>query len=104
MTPTESTKLQTEPTATETKPIKTAPAVKAKKLVTLLIGQRGKGKQQSHFLHTHESVLDILKKNGQVTDGSLIALNPSTSEPFDMDEAPYDAVKDGDKIEVVPNQ
>lgn len=109
MTPTESTEFQPEPSTPEVKAAevpapKATIAVKAKKLVTLLIGPRGKGKQQTHFLHAHESVLDVLKHNRQVTDGSLIALKSGTAEPFDMDESPYESVKDGDRIEVVPNQ
>jgi hypothetical protein len=95
---------ETNEPAVATTPVKAPPAVKAKKLITLLIGLRGKAKQQSHFLHAHESVLDILKKNGQQTDGSLIALKPGTKEPFEMSDVPYDEVSEGAKVEVVPNQ
>ncbi len=94
------------------------PEIRPVKSVLLLIGQRYQfasnamppvnkppmQKKQSHLLHDHETVVDILKMHKEPTDGSVVMLKPGTDEPFEMDESPYDLADVDATLVIVPNK
>ena len=66
-------------------------------------------RRQTHFLHAHETVLDILKRHNLPTDGSVrVKVPKGTDAPrsarfFPMDVEPYRYVADHSTLEIVSN-
>lgn len=51
----------------------------------------------------YETVVDLLNKMSLPADGSMVLLIPGTALPFGMMEFPYDGIRDGATLFVVPN-
>lgn len=51
-----------------------------------------------------DSVIDILARISRSTDGTLVMLKPGTSFPFQMEDRPYDILRSGVTVSVVPNE
>lgn len=58
-------------------------------------------RKQTHLLHAHETVIDILKTHHEPLDGSVVILNPESGEAFLPWEHPYLHVKFNGRMEVL---
>lgn len=87
--------------------------LKQEKIVTLKIGipdtayvagtKKVQRRTQTAVIQHHEFTVDILKKYGIPTDGSMVILMPGSKHPFDADDVPYEEIETNMELLVVPN-
>ncbi len=91
--------------------------VKPHLAITILVGERNIApppqgvfqhriplQNRTALIRHHETVVDLFKGLSIPTDGSMVMLVPGTSEPFDMMVCPYDDLRGGAVLSVVPNR
>lgn len=67
------------------------------------LGHLAKPANKTGFITWHDTVYDILARLSEPTDGSLVMLIPGSSYPFQMWDMPYEHLKEGASVYVVPN-